>query len=114
MTWRDFNNGRSIGARGSEDGLVLADEEHPFGARITLEENCPSAPATITCGISGWMVHTRFFSSSTEAIDEFKRMKRSLSKILDSLPERDDPDGEQKCDDVSRFIDQFVKEYPSA
>jgi hypothetical protein len=31
--WRPFDNGRSVGARGSENGITVLDEEHDWGAR---------------------------------------------------------------------------------
>jgi len=44
--------------RGSEGGVVLADEEYEGACRITLER-CPRYDA-ITCGVYGAMVHTVF------------------------------------------------------
>ena len=55
--WLPFENGTTIGATGSEGGVILRDELHPHGARITLEQT--STGFAITCGIYGWMVHTR-------------------------------------------------------
>jgi hypothetical protein len=59
--WIEFEGGSTIGEQGSENGLTLKDEEQVRGARITLERDTRIAPFAITCGIYGWMVHTRFF-----------------------------------------------------
>lgn len=56
--WVPCDGGKTLGTRGSENGLILIDEEHPEGARITLEQ-CDRHCA-VTCGILGGMVHTSF------------------------------------------------------
>lgn len=57
--WIPFENGTTVGTTGSEGGTILRDELHPDGARITLERT--ASQFAITCGVYGWMVHTRFF-----------------------------------------------------
>ena len=59
--WHPFEDGASIGQAGSEGGVIVRDDEHPWGARITLERDGGFAPFALTCGIYGWMVHTRWF-----------------------------------------------------
>ena len=70
--WEPFDNGGTIGQEGSENGTIISDEEHLRGARITLERTTPTAPFAITCGVYGWMVHTRFVSTEAEAIAQFE------------------------------------------
>ena len=65
--WYPFDKGVTVGQEGSEDGVILRDEEHPCEARITLERRVTAAPFAITCGIYGCMLHTRFFSIESEA-----------------------------------------------
>ncbi len=65
--WRPFNDGVTIGTEGSESGTIVRDQEHPLGARLTLERWGQTAPLAITCGVYGWMVHTRFFASEAKA-----------------------------------------------
>jgi hypothetical protein len=65
-TWSRFVDEKGAPAvTGSEGGTIVLDEEHGLGARITLEKDGAIAPFTITCGIYGWMAHTRFFSNLT-------------------------------------------------
>jgi hypothetical protein len=80
MQWIRFNDGASIGQRGSENGVILRDDEHSLGARITLERDGAIAPFSITCGLYGWMVHTRFFSTQQEAEAEYEQMQDGLSR----------------------------------
>ena len=72
-----------------------------MGARITLERDTPTAPFAITCGVYGWMVHTRFFATEVEALAQFKEMKTGLESILMMPRER-----------VSAGLSQFIQQYP--
>jgi hypothetical protein len=106
--WQPFDEGKTIGQPGSEEGVILRDDEHSLGARITLERDAHAAPFTITCGVYGWMLHTRFFSTEAEAASEYDKMKASLSDLLAPLA---DP----AFSDRSAFIDAiaaFVESYP--
>lgn len=49
--WSSFDEGHSLGTRGSENGIILRDEEHIEGARITLERDGDNAPFSVTMGI---------------------------------------------------------------
>lgn len=113
MSWASFGNGTSIGQRGSEDGIILRDEEHTDGARITLERDGRVAPFAITCGIYGWMVHTRFFGTREEAEREFERMKGGLAAILNLIPLITDPDQGRKSSHVVTEIGKFVEQFPN-
>lgn len=75
----------------------MLDEEHAQGARITVESN-GHAPWSITCGIYGSMVHTRFFVRRDEAMAEVEPMKQGLEALLVG-------------DDDGRFSD-FVARFP--
>ncbi len=112
MTWSRLDDGATIGTRGSEQGQIVQDEEHELGARITLEEQTVSAPFAITCGIYGWIVHTRFFADLSEARSELERMKVAIVVILNSIPWATDPEVEKKHQDVVNSITQFVAEFP--
>ena len=111
MGWRPFDNGVTIGQRGSEDGIILIDEEHELGARITLERECSNGvPFAVTCGIYGWFFHTRFVGSEAEA--DFAAMKDGLAAILAAIPRVDDPAADAKCVAVSEFLQAFVSRFP--
>ena len=110
--WRSFENGHTIGSVGSENGLILRDDEHSLGARITLERDTRVAPFAITCGVYGWMFHTRFFSDSSEAEAQFSLMKAALAQILQVIPLVSDPAKAPKMRAVRDALDAFVQRYP--
>ena len=67
------------GAIGSENGLILEDEEYAGSCRITAEK-CPHYFA-ITCGIYGAMVHTVFCGENYKKI--YDAMKKELQEFID-------------------------------
>jgi len=112
VTWRPFDGGSTIGQHGSEDGEIVRDEEHEDEARITLERGGHTAPFAITCGIAGWMLHTRFFGSESEAQVEFEGMKEALARILATIPLTTDPAAETKSQAVTQLIAEVVERFP--
>ena len=110
--WYDYDEGYSLGTVGSDGGAIVRDEEHKSGARITLEEESSSAPFAITCGIYGWMFHTRYFSDESEAGDEYDAMKGELDEILESIPAEDENLDEETESEIAGKIEQFVEKYP--
>jgi hypothetical protein len=107
--WIPFENGTSLGATGSEGGTILRDELHLDGARVTLERT-PNR-YTITCGVYGWMVHTRFFSKENHAVAEYEEMKPALVAILSRLPD-DDEAVEAAAGEVASMLNAFVERFP--
>jgi hypothetical protein len=109
--WVPFDDGESLGEDGSEGGLILRDDEYQGDARITLERTGQTAFA-ITCGVYGWMVHTRFFSALADAQREYAAMQPRLAAIADALPFTTDPELDAKMDGVVAAIGRFVDEFP--
>jgi hypothetical protein len=109
--WHPFKEGNTIGTPGSEAGTIVLDDEHVIGGRITLERG-GCTPFAITCGIYGWMMHTRFFSNEVEAKLAFDAMKEALDAIVQSIPKVDDPDCDAKIKDVPDRIRAFVDRFP--
>ena len=105
--WYPFENGATLGQAGSEEGIIVRDEEHPSEARITLERDTRAAPFAITCGIYGCMMHTRFFSLESEATSQYDAMKAALSDLL--LAEQEaDPEGRSSfLDGVAKFVETY-------
>ena len=106
--WYAFDGGRTIGTPGSERGVILADDEHDDGARISLERG-GTAPFAITCGIYGWMLHTRFFSSKFEAETQYEAMKSALAMLLEVAQKTAQIDGGRQVltAGVSKFVEMF-------
>jgi hypothetical protein len=111
MGWTTLDDGKSLGTRGSEGGIIRRDEQHDLGARVTLEQGGAIAPWSITCGIYGWMVHTRFFGTEEEGNREFDQMKLGLEQVLAIIPLKDEATPE-KMSAVSSAIEAFVKGFP--
>jgi hypothetical protein len=111
MGWREFSMGSSIGKVGSEGGAIVADESYEDRARITLERSTRLAPYAITCGVSGWLVHTRFFESEAEARSQFDAMKAALAHMTDAVKSVDDVQPNDTSL-IGRLCQAFVEEFP--
>ena len=110
FSWQAFENGGTLGQTGSEQGVTLRDEEHALGARITLERAAQTAPFAITCGIYGWMLHTRFFATEDEANSQYEQMKDALSALLEAAEQNAEIDGGRQV--LMTGIDEFIGNYP--
>jgi hypothetical protein len=111
LGWYSFEGGSTIGATGSENGIILRDEEYGACARITLERD-GHTPFALTCGIYGWMVHTRFFATGEEANSAFKATQAELARIIDLIPSRDDPQPSERSSVAAEAMHDFVNEFP--
>jgi hypothetical protein len=100
------------GARGSEGGAMIRDDEHDFGARISLERGGATAPFAITCGIYGWMMHTRFFAAEAQAGAAYEAMKVDLGAILEALPLKGEAEEAAKRTASMAAISAFVDKFP--
>lgn len=106
MDWLNYEDGKTIGTTGSEGGVILRDEECPNGARITLEEETHmGVPFAITCGVYGWMVHTRFIADMPTAVDAYDKMKLGLEDVLASLES-------EEADVIETAMQDFADRYP--
>ncbi len=94
-----WNNILISGETGSENGIIIADEEYRNACRITLEK-CERYYA-ITCGVYGAMVHT-VFTDSEHYKDMYDDMKSELQEFLD----RDTSALEEE-----EFYEQFTEKY---
>jgi hypothetical protein len=108
--WKSYEDGATVGQAGSESGVILLDEEHSGGARITLERDCGVAAYAITCGIYGEMMHTRFFSDTGEANREFNAMKAGLSGLVTMLESAGDTVAERSA--LNAALDEFMGRFP--
>ena len=104
-SWSVFNNGKSIGTTGAAGGVVLFDEEHGKGARITYRRS--DGIISVSVKFHGWMDHTRFFTAEHDAQREYRGMKIAINKLLDEINQPEI----QKIK-VWEIISDFVKRYP--
>jgi hypothetical protein len=101
--WAAFDDGRSIGKISAEGGVILRDDEHEQGARITLKRG--AGHITISCHIYGKMDHTRFFQTVSAARHEYNPMKRELGKVMRKIKETKDQT--QMWMEISEFVGKF-------
>ena len=99
--WQTFDSGKSIGTKGSESGVIVADEEHADGARVTLERDCRHALWMVTCGIYGSFMHTAFASSEEEGRTKFSAMKSDLVTIME------DESSDSRSEKMRRFSEIY-------
>ena len=110
VTYVDTTGAASL--RGSEGGTIVVDEEHDeYGARIMLETDTKMAKAAITCGLYGWMMHTRFFRTLEMARREYEAMKIDLAILGSLIPNANDPDVEEKKAALLEVVAQFEEKF---
>lgn len=97
--WDKYLSGKTIGDIGSEDGVIIADEEYSGGCRITLEK-CKIYYA-ITCGVYGCMVHTAF-AGEDDYQSKYDSMKKDLQEFLDKKTTEDEEE---------LFYEEFIYRY---
>mgnify|MGYP001251445502 CR=1 FL=1 len=106
-SWEKCDAGRTIGTLGPDDGVIVLDDEHTDGARITLERDSETAPFAITCGVYGWMMHTRFLGDEAEARAEYEAMRVALSDLVRLIVPAADGGQVLVGDEFSKFADRF-------
>jgi len=111
--WAAFDNGRSVGDVGSESGRIVSDQECDGGARITLEEGGMTAPWSVTCGVYGWMVHTRFFGTREQAENDIPPMKAAIEAMLAEAARIAGPDDALGYRRVAALCERFVERFPT-
>ena len=102
--WVAFDDGRSIGRVGADGSVILRDEKHPLGGRITLKRSVTHI--IVACKINGWMDHTSFFKTILDAERSYTIMKRSLTTVVEasSTAKRGDVTA---WDAISAFVAKF-------
>jgi hypothetical protein len=103
--WLAYDDGRSIGKVSTEGGIILLDDEHQQGARITLKRG--KDYISISCHIYGWTDHTRFFKSTSEAQREYVAMKAALGNVVGVIESAGSKDIK-----VWEAISEFVRRFP--
>lgn len=99
MGWIEYNDGITIGTRGSEEGIIIKDEEYQKSCCITLEKT--ERGYAITCGVYGAMVHTAF-ANKDNYLEMYSTMKRDLAEFIDK---------KLKPPETYDFYDEFTRKY---
>lgn len=98
--WEDFEEGNTLGSKGTENGEIIRDEELPNAARITLEKGGSTAPYSITVGVYGLFFHTAFCGDLKEGNNKFELMKSDINNYFKLSGE-----------DAEIWIDEFITSY---
>lgn len=78
--WTTYRQGSSIGTLSAEGDLILYDQEHADGARITLKRG--KEYISVSINLYGWMDHTRFFNANLDAQREYRAMRSAMESLL--------------------------------
>lgn len=103
--WIPYDQGSSIGKVSAEGGLIMRDEEHPGGARITFKRG--GGYISVSCHLYGWMDHTRFFGTTNDAQREYVAMKAALISVLNVI----NTEGVKDIK-IWEAISEFVRRFP--
>ncbi len=96
--WSFYDSCKTIGTIGSEEGVIVRDETHSEGARLTLESDGAVAPFSITSGVYGQFFHTTFISERDEAESKFECMKEEIHTYLS---------GDEGIEWVEKFVERY-------
>jgi hypothetical protein len=102
--WSAYDDGRSIGGVGSEGSVILHDDEHIHGARITLKRG--DTYVSVSSNIYGWIDHTRFFDTIADAQREYITMKSEIDKIMEIITPID-ANSLKGWEAISEFVRRF-------
>ncbi len=84
--WQPAYDGSTLGTQGAQGGTIVRDEALAEQCRLTLEQDETRDFYAVTCGITGWFLHTRFFGVAAEASAAFEEMKPALAELASRLP----------------------------
>lgn len=110
--WQPYEGGSTLGLQGSEGGTITWDEEYAGQVRLTLEQDESRSFYAITCGVAGWMVHTRFFGSSAEATAAFEEMRPALMELLSKLPPSEPKPSREALREGGAVLSGFIARFP--
>ena len=85
--------------------MILSDEAHNSGARITLKRG--NSYVSVSLHIKGWMDHTRFFSTDADAQREYRAMRSAVQTVLNVINTEGVSDIK-----VWEAISDFVRRFP--
>src|SRR5436309_1300199 len=107
--WIDLKN---------SDPTIHYDQEYDSAARITIEKTrwnfLRRRPKfELTCGLYGRMVHTRYFSTISEAKAEAELMKLELARIAEFVIAAGGAVNSPERELVHKELWQFVERFPT-
>lgn len=84
--WRPAQGGSTLGMPGAQGGTIVRDEAWAEQCQLTQEQDESRGFYALTCTVSGWLLHTRFFDDPAQAHAAFEEMKPALVELASQLP----------------------------
>lgn len=109
-TWKPYDEGSSLGWPGSQGGTITRDEDCAGQARLTYEVDESRSFHAVTCSLSGWLLHHRFFDNAAEALSAFEDMKPALEDLRARLPDGG-PRSQAEAREAGPFLAAFLARY---
>ncbi|AGC45548.1 hypothetical protein MYSTI_04250 [Myxococcus stipitatus DSM 14675] len=85
--WVSFDAGSTLGGMGSQGGVIARDEDFAGHLRLTYEVDASRSFHAVSCSVTGWLLHHRFFDQEAQALAEFEAMKPALEALRAQLRE---------------------------
>lgn len=85
--WRPFEDGGTLGGMGTQGGTIVRDEDLAGQLRLTHEADDARSFHAVTCSVTGWLLHHRFFDNAADATAAFDAMKPALEELRARLHE---------------------------
>ena len=80
LEWIAYKNNETLGKRGSQDGIIIFDEELPNNCRLTIEKMNDGSYIRI-CDIYADSFRFSFFSDEYEALKSSEELKKRDSRM---------------------------------
>lgn len=102
--WLAYDGGKSVGKVSVDGAVILRDDEHELGARITLKRS--NSFVSVACHIYGRTDHTRFFNGVSDAAREYAVMKTALDHVMNIIESTGGKDI-KAWEAISEFVRRF-------
>ncbi|MCP3099417.1 hypothetical protein LZ198_11105 [Myxococcus sp. K15C18031901] len=109
--WRPFNDGGSVGWMGSQGGTIVRDEDFADQLRLTYEADESRSFHAVTCTVTGWLMHHRFFDDAEDAHAAFDAMKPALESLRGQLREGG-PRSPVEARSGGPLLAEFISRFP--
>lgn len=106
MNWHQFDNGNTIGQEGEMGGIIILDEEHELGARITIEQGGRIYPKLFCTGGQLYAGYFKFSCHYTSTKNQAKKdvefIKSEFEKAL-AIIATTPPKGKRNYENLSKI-----------
>lgn len=111
--WQNFDSGKTMGSVNSDGSIIIYDEEHTNGARLTIEKGGTTAPFEIVFGIYDVMFHTHFEPSEEDAMRYVAHIKTIIERALAHVHMPEDYQDNAWNETFNNLMDELIDDYPN-